>query len=220
MTSFSERIQQIVRERRLRKRFPHSVFHAGAIADTDSSLGAYSVLFCNAVLMSSDLGAYSYVQSNSAIYYADVGPFCSIASDVTIGLGAHPTHMVSTNPVFYDNDQPLPKFFVEERIFTDLFPRTVIGADVWIGQRAMIKAGIHIGVGAVVGAGAIVTKDVPAYSIVAGNPCRMIRQRFSEDVCQSLLDSQWWEFDQVKLEGLVPLFSDPEVFLAELDASK
>ncbi|MDP2782491.1 CatB-related O-acetyltransferase, partial [Devosia sp.] len=161
--------------------------------------------------------AYSYAQSGTAIYNAEVGPFCSIAGDVVIGLGAHPTSMVSTSPVFYDNDQPLPRFFTKDRQFTEVLPRTVIGPDVWIGQGVMVKAGVKIGAGAVIGAGSIVTKDIPPYSVAAGNPCRPIRLRFTEDICQKLLDSRWWEFDEARLEKLAPLFSDPESFLAEAE---
>lgn len=217
MTSFTAWIKQIIREQRLRKRFPRSVFYSGAVADKASFLGEYSVLFHNTALLGSVLGAYSYVQSDSIICNAEIGPFCSIAGDVNIGLGVHPTFMVSTNPVFYDNEQPLPKFFTRDRLFTQTLPRTVIGADVWIGQGAMVKAGVSIGTGTVIGAGSIVTKDIPPYTIAAGNPCRPIRSRFSEDICQKLLDSRWWEFDEVRLAKLAPLFSDPVSFLAEME---
>lgn len=209
-----------MRERRLRNRFPRSVIYSGAMADQGSALGDYSVLFRNVSLKDSVLGAYSYVQSGSVIFNAEVGPFCSIAGEVTIGLAAHPTSMVSTSPVFYDNDQPLPRFFTKDRLFKENLPRTIIGADVWIGQGAMVKAGIRIGVGAVIGAGAMVTKDIPPYVIAAGNPCRPIRSRFSEDTCQKLLDSRWWDLDEAKLEELAPLFSDPQSFLSALDGSK
>ena len=211
---------RIIRERRLRERFPLSVIYSGVSADQSSILGEHSVLFRNASLVNSVLGAYSYVQSDSGIFNAEIGPFCSIAGNVIIGLAAHPTSMVSTNPVFYDNGQPLPKFFAKSREFTQNLPRTVIGADVWIGQGVMIKAGIQIGTGAVIGAGSIVTKDISPYVIAAGNPCRPIRSRFSEDVCQRLLDSRWWELAGARLEELSPLFTNPESFLAELERGK
>ena len=107
MTSLIAWGKQIIREVRLHRRFPRSVIHAGAIANEGSALGDYSVLFRDATLIDSVLGAYSYVQSNTLICNAEIGPFCSIAGGVSIGLGAHATSMVSTSPVFYDNEQPL-----------------------------------------------------------------------------------------------------------------
>lgn len=217
MSSLAAWIKQFIREQRLRKRFPRSVFYSGATADKGCFLGEHSVLFRNVALLGTTLGAYSYVQSDSVICNAGIGPFCSIAGNANIGLGAHPVFMVSTSPVFYDHRQPLPKFFTKDQLFTDIFPRTVIGADVWIGHGVMVKAGVSIGTGAVIGAGSIVTRDIPPYSIAVGNPCRPIRLRFPEDVCQRLLDSRWWEFDEQKLVKLAPFFSDPVSFLSEME---
>ena len=165
-----EQAKQLVRTFRLRKRFPTSVIHRGAFADNASSLGAYSVLFRDAVVLGSSVGRYTYVQAESALYNTDVGAFCSIAAGVTIGLGAHPTHMVASSPVFYDNQQPLPKFFTPTQVFKEVLPRTLVGADVWIGQGAMIKAGVTIGPGAVIGAGSVVTRDIAPYTVAAGAP--------------------------------------------------
>ena len=213
-------IKQILSEQRFRNRFPDSVIHRGAMGDSTCTLGKYSVLFKDVYLSDAYLGRFSYVQSGTVICNAEVGPFCSIASGVNIGLGAHPTFMVSTNPVFYDNEQPLPKFFTEKRQFTQIIPRTIIGADVWIGQGAMVRAGIKIGAGAVIGAGSIVVKDIPPYAIAVGNPCHPIKMRFSEDICQKLLDSRWWEFEEAKLEKFAPLFSNPELLLVALGHDK
>ncbi|MDP3651344.1 MAG: CatB-related O-acetyltransferase [Rhodoferax sp.] len=204
----------------LRRRFPRSVINNGAFADRASVLGDFSVLFRDATLVQSDLGAYSYVQSGSLICNAEIGKYCSIAGDVSIGLASHPTHFVSSSPVFYDNSQPLPKFFVSGRKYLESVPRTIIGADVWIGQGVMIKAGIKIGVGAVIGAGSIVTKDVAPYVIAAGNPCKIIRHRFSEEVVNRLLDSHWWQLSDKRLEKLAHLFLDPLRFLDELEHSR
>jgi acetyltransferase-like isoleucine patch superfamily enzyme len=215
-----ELARRVLYEHRLRNRFPRSVIHRGAMADKGSVLGEFSVLFCDVKLQDSWLGAYSYVQSGSVICNAEIGAFCSIAGNVVIGLAAHPTSMVSTSPVFYDNAQPLPRFFMRNQTFTHNLPKTFIGADVWIGQGVMIKAGTRIGVGAVIGAGAIVTKDIPPYVIAAGNPCSPIRPRFSESISLKLLDSRWWDLNETKLEKLVPLFTDPESFLAALESSK
>ena len=193
----------------IRRKYPTSVVHAGTYLDRLSELGSYSVLFRNVTLMNSSLGAYSYVQSNSVICNAEVGKFCSIASNVHIGLANHPMHMVSTSPVFYDNSQPLPKFMVDEMIFCEELPRTSIGPDVWIGHGVMIKAGVSIGVGAVIGAGSVVTKDIPPYSIAVGNPCKVIKYRFSIETVDRLVNCEWWMRCDSELKGLSSFFDDP-----------
>lgn len=212
--------KSILRRMLLRRKFPTSVIHVGSVLDQTSVLDRHSVIFRDVTLVSSTLGAYSYVQSATAIYNAEIGPFCSIAGNVTIGLAIHPTHMVSTSPVFYDNEQPLPHFFTKSRQFTDNLPRTTIGADVWIGQGAMIKAGVRIGVGAVVGAGAVVTKDIPPYAVAVGCPGHVIRQRFPQEISERLLASHWWELDEKELERLAPFFADPAQFLDRVRAVK
>lgn len=201
----------IANERCLRNKFPDSIIHQGAKVDKTSQLGKYCVLFSNTYLHTTQLGQFSYVQSDSMILNAEIGPYCSIASGVHIGLPMHPMTMVSTNPVFYDNTMPLPRFFTKSCLHPAEMPTTFIGADVWIGRGVLIKPGVKIGVGAVIGAGAVVTKDVPPYMIAAGNPCRPIRPRFPKEICQRLLDSQWWELDEETLQGAAQYFHDPEL---------
>jgi acetyltransferase-like isoleucine patch superfamily enzyme len=213
-------VKKLIRQQQLKRRFPKSVIYQNVFADQDSSLGEYSVMFKGTVLIGSRIGSYTYIQANSALYNVDVGSFCSIASGVTIGLGAHPTNMVSTSPVFYDNKQPLPKFFTDKQEFMEIFPRTVIGADVWIGQDSMIKAGVIIGVGAIVGAGSVVTKNITPYSIVGGVPSKLIRMRFKEEIRNRLLKSDWWKLSESELLKLSPSFAQPEMFLVELEKIK
>lgn len=209
MTTLLQSVREYLRLRKVRRRFPHCVLHAGAVVSDDSALARAVVLFPGASILASTVGAYSYVQAGSLLSATDVGPFCSIASGVTIGMAGHPTSMVSTSPVFYDPAQPLPVFFTREPTTLASQPRTVVGADVWIGQGALVKAGITIGIGAVIGAGAIVTRDVPAYSVAAGNPCRVIRPRFAAPVAAALLDSRWWELDEAALRQVADEFADP-----------
>ncbi len=163
--------------------------------------------------INSSMGKYSFCGYYCDINNASIGAFCSIANSVVIGGGMHPIDWVSTSPVFYAGRDSVKKKFAQ-------FDRTpikpvIIGHDVWIGQNVIIKQGVTIGNGAVVGMGAIVTKNVPAYSIVAGNPAKIIKMRFESDIIDALENIAWWEFEDDKLEQLACYIREPQVFLQQ-----
>jgi acetyltransferase-like isoleucine patch superfamily enzyme len=214
-------IRQAIYLRRLRAKFPNCVFNDISCADNTSEFGKYVVLFKNVYVQNCEIDSYTYIQANSLIVNSKIGKFCSIANNVMIGMPDHPTHHISSSPVFYDPTQPLPKCFVEEKKIEPSDKKTEIGSDVWIGAGAIIKAGVSIGTGSVVGAGSIVTRNVPEYTINAGNPCRTIRDRFNQELKIMLMNSRWWEFDDKTLQRLSSTFHDPYLFLSELyrDAS-
>jgi acetyltransferase-like isoleucine patch superfamily enzyme len=206
---------------KLSKRFPDSRVYQGASVDDASVIGKYVVLFQNVILQNTTVAEHSYIQKNTTLLNTQVGRFCSIAQDVCIGPINHPINMVSTSPVFYDKDQPLPFFYVDHDDFrVDEAIFTVIEADVWIGQGAMIMPGVTVGVGAVIGAGSIVTKNVEPYSVSAGVPARHIKWRFSETTREGLINSQWWTFNEEKLASLSPVFNEPNAFLKKLISGK
>ncbi len=141
-----------------------------------------------------------------------MGPFCSVAAGVKVFLGGeHRTDWVST--------YPFTEFWPEVSQGITGHPLSrgdvVIGHDVWIGTEAMIMSGVRIGNGAVIGARAVVTKDVPHYAIVAGNPARVIRNRFSDDVVDRLQRLAWWDWDDKRIERFLPMLlsGDVERFL-------
>lgn len=167
---------------------------------------------CNIVSMKMD--RYSFCGYDCDIINAEIGSFCSIANNVVIGGAMHPIKWVSTSPVFYKGRDSVKKKFSEFKRVED--KKTIIGHDVWIGQGTYIKQGVSIGTGAVIGMGSIVTKDVLPYSIVAGNPAKLIRYRFSEEVVKGLLESEWWEFSDSKLSEMSKNIQNPEQFLKTL----
>ena len=157
---------------------------------------------------------HSFCGYDCEIINCRIGSFVSIANQVVIGGGEHPMHWVGMSPVFYEGrDSIKAKFSKHER---QNLPVTTIGHDVWIGQRALLKSGISVGVGAVIGMGSVVTKDVEAYAIVAGNPARLIRKRFDDETIRMLLQSKWWAWPEGQLRQYAVFFNNVELFLKKI----
>lgn len=135
------------------------------------------------------LGNSNYVGSGTKIINAAVGNYCSIADGVKIGLMEHDLRCVSTSWRIFEPKQGISNH-------TGWLKPTIIENDVWIASNAVIKQGVTIHTGAVIGAGAVVVKDVPPYAIVGGVPAKLIRYRFDEVSIQKILDSKWWEFPE------------------------
>lgn len=161
--------------------------------------------------INSTMARHSFCGYDCSIINCDVASFCSIASNVSIGGIAHPIEFVSTSPVFLSHKDSVKAKFASH----DYLPkvRTVLGNDVWVGAGVYIKAGVQVGDGAVIGMGAVVTKNVAPYAIVAGNPARIIRMRFDDDVVEGLLKMKWWNLSDAELYRLGPLFNSPRTML-------
>jgi acetyltransferase-like isoleucine patch superfamily enzyme len=128
------------------------------------------------------------------------GAFCSFAQNITLMIGGHHrTELITTYPFGYTHEN----IFSHEKICLNKGD-IVIGNDVWIGNNVTIMAGVTIGDGAVIGCCTVVTKDVEPYSIVAGNPGRFIRYRFSEGIIEELLNIRWWDLPLEIIQAIVP----------------
>lgn len=175
------------------------------------------------------IGKYSYgyhrlCYKNTPL--KSIGAFCSINRTVEIAAPNHPTSLITTHSFLYQKpgklkgpervpgllDEPFPK-----QQFTDNGPIT-IGNDVWIGARALLLPSIHIGNGAIVAAGAVVTRDVPDYAIVGGVPARVIRYRFSPDEIAVLNRIKWWDWPDEKIRENASYFLDPQAFIRKFGA--
>ena len=163
-----------------------------------------------------EIGKYSYIGNNSFVIDTNIGNYTSISTDCYIGGTSHPTDWVSTSPVFHKWENIMKKNFSRHEF--EIFKRTTIGNDVWIGNRVMIKAGVNIGDGAVVGMGSVVTKDIGAYEIWAGNPARLIRKRFTDEEIVKIQKSKWWDWPDDKLDAMAYCFNNPKDFILMMES--
>ena len=165
----------------------------------------------NVVLRNSFIDNNSYVSDNSKITTTEIGKFCSIGQNVRIGLGKHPIHFVSTHPSFYSTNKPFKVF--SDKNYINEYDSVQIGNDVWIGENAIIPSGVRINNGAVIAAGAIVTKDVKPYSIVGGIPAKHIKYRFDNDLIEKLQSAEWWNWPEHEFHKNYKSFHDINDFL-------
>ena len=186
----------------------------------NSRMGAWTVVGARCEVISSDLLDYAYMIRDSDIFNAEVGKFANIASHVRINPTNHPMWRATLHHFTYrsvshfmgdDDDEQVMNWRNQYRV--------VIGPDVWIGHGAILMPGVSVGTGAIIGSGSVVTKNVADYTIVAGNPARVIRRRVTEEVEAALKRIAWWDWERAELIKAVADFRhlDAAAFAAKYD---
>lgn len=180
----------------------------------DSKINEKAAISAGTKFYRSYIEKYSYIGRDNFIIDTEIGKFCCIGPGCSIGGTGHPLDWVSTSSVFHKWDNILKKNFSRHEY--EIFKKTKIENDVWIGANSMIKAGITISNGAVIGMGSVVTKNIGPYEIWAGNPAKCIRKRFEDDKIEILLESKWWNWNENKLREKAINFNNIDKFISEI----
>jgi phosphonate metabolism protein (transferase hexapeptide repeat family) len=174
---------------------------------TESRFGRYVEIGRGSRISHSEIGDYSYCDRYADIANATVGKFANIASFVRIGATDHPMDRASLHHFLYRSAD----YWVDAADDAAFFARrrarrAAIGHDTWIGHGAMIRPEVTVGHGAVVAAGAVVTRDVAPYTLVAGVPARPMRLRFAPEIAERLMALAWWDWDHARLRAALDDF--------------
>ena len=189
-----------------------TVYLNAVIKDTQIEVGDYTIyndFVANPLLFEKNNVLYHYPILREKLI---IGKFCSIAcgTKFLFNCANHSLKSLSTYtfPLFYE------EWELEKSNITTAWDNKgdiVIGNDVWIGYEAVIMAGVHIGDGAIIAARAVVTKDVPPYTIVGGTPAKEIRKRFDADVIQQLLMLKWWDWSTDEIRQCLPYIMEGKI---------
>ena len=177
-----------------------------------TSLGEAVKLYAPYKIRESSIGSYTYVAFNSQIRNVEIGKFCSIGPHFFAGWGIHPTEGISTSPCFYSTKKQNGITFSKTDKIVERQP-IKIGNDVFIGANVTVLDGVTVGNGAIIGAGAVVAKDIPPYAIAIGNPLKIVRFRFADNVIEKLQNIAWWNFSKEKLSLVEKYFLDVDSFI-------
>ncbi|MEI9416775.1 DapH/DapD/GlmU-related protein [Mesorhizobium sp. Cs1321R2N1] len=168
-------------------------------------LGRYAAIGERVVLREVIVGDFSYFERHAEAIYTTIGKFCSIAANSRINALEHPIERLTQHKVSYRPNEYFRWLGVDAAFRERRRSKAVtIGNDVWVGHGAVILPGIAIGNGAVIGANAVVTRDVPPYTIVAGVPAKPIRLRFAPEIAARIEALAWWDWPVEKLARAVP----------------
>lgn len=171
----------------------------------NSVLNKYVRIDRNNYIWHSIVGKHSYTGKNTSVISAEIGNFVSVSWNVTIGGANHDYSRVTTHSFLYDDRDALRP---EGASGYDRFKAPcIIKNDVWIAANAVILRGITVGNGAVIGAGSVVTKDIPDYAIVVGVPARIIGYRFEENLIHLLNQTCWWNWEDEQIRKNYHLFN-------------
>jgi hypothetical protein len=173
----------------------------------NSTFGAWCEVGEGSRVLNSTFGDYAYCDRLADIANTTVGKFANIAAMTRIGPTDHPMERASLHhflyrSAYYWDDVTDDAGFMAHRASR----RTVIGPDTWLGHGAIVKPEVTVGAGAVVAAGAVVTRDVAPYMIVAGVPAQPLRARFAPPVAERMLALAWWDWDHDRLRQALPDF--------------
>lgn len=173
---------------------------------SDTRFGEFCEVGDRTFISETTVGDYSYIMHDCHVIYTQIGKFCSIANQVRINPGQHPLEHAALHHFTYRSHQygmggDNQAFFEGRRS-----RKVYIKEDVWIGHGAIVMPDVKIGTGAVIGAGSVVTKDVPEFTVVAGTPAKPIRERFSKEIQDALLEIKWWDWSKSELEKALPDF--------------
>ena len=178
----------------------------------DSTFGRYCEIGRGSRIKNSILGDYSYCDRYADIANASVGKFSNIASFVRIGASDHPLDRASLHHFQYRSDDYWDNAAADNAWFEKRENRiSYIGHDTWLGHNAQIKPDITIGHGAVIASGAVVTKSVSPYTIVAGVPAKPLRVRLARRLANKMIELAWWDWDHDKIEECLPDFRNLSV---------
>ena len=172
------------------------------------------------VLSNTCVGRGTYIGPYSSLVNCKIGRYCSIASNVSLIKGRHPINFVSTSPAFFSLRKQNGTTYVKRQKFDEDDKLTIIKNDVWIGEDVKIMSGVTINDGAIIGARALVLKDVPPYAVVAGIPAKIIKYRFDESTIEDLLKTKWWNKSQAWLKENADLFNNVQDVLDALKSEK
>ena len=185
----------------------HEPFLHANVQLNEAKLGHYIELGEGTRITESTLGDYSYTDRFADIAYATLGKFVNVAAFSRINPSEHPYHRASLHHFMYRSGYYWPDEQDEDAIFDWRRSRPVkVGHDTWIGHGAVILKGVTIGDGAIVGAKSVVTKDVPAYAIVGGNPAQLIKWRHPQSVIDRLQNLAWWDWTHEQIHLALPDF--------------
>ena len=172
------------------------------------------------VLDNSAIGYGTYIDADCRFCNCLIGRYCSVAGNVHVVQGVHPSSKwVSTHPAFYSKNKKSGVVYTDSDEFEEFryadnrMHEAVIGNDVWIGYGSVILAGVKIGNGAIIAAGAVVTEDVPPYAIVGGVPAKIIKYRFEPNEIDFLQRYKWWNKDKVWIRSNYKSFKNIKQFM-------